>query len=174
MVIVTMNRTNSLSPGARLTDQLRENSRLRRERQDRLAKASTRSSRRNDMLPRLPTFGRRRESSASSIPLMFGRLLLRSPPLDFASLSLSVAITSSSMAKSATRPPSNGALIPLSTATGPRATATTASSFHHHTYKICYYCSVGALFNRRLPDNNRLPKAPPAPFALLDGACIAA
>lgn len=41
----------------------------------------------NDMLPRLelsifrlPTFGRPRESSASSIPFMFGTLLLRSAP----------------------------------------------------------------------------------------------
>jgi DNA modification methylase len=49
--IVMMDRTNWISPRAGLTDQLREKSRLRRERQHRLA--SIASPRRNDMLPRL-------------------------------------------------------------------------------------------------------------------------
>jgi hypothetical protein len=48
-----MDRIDSLLPGARLTDLLREKSRLRRGRQDRPAKASISNSRRNDMLPRL-------------------------------------------------------------------------------------------------------------------------
>ena len=46
-------RTNSILPRALLTDQLREKSRRRRDRQERLAKASTARPRRNDILPRL-------------------------------------------------------------------------------------------------------------------------
>ena len=46
-------RTNSILPRALLTDQLREKSRHRRDRQERLAKASTARPRRNDILPRL-------------------------------------------------------------------------------------------------------------------------
>ena len=46
-------RTNSILLRALLTDQLREKSRRRRDRQERLAKASTARPRRNDILPRL-------------------------------------------------------------------------------------------------------------------------
>ena len=46
-------RTYSILPRALLTDQLREKSRRRRDRQERLAKASTARPRRNDILPRL-------------------------------------------------------------------------------------------------------------------------
>jgi hypothetical protein len=41
-------RTNSILPRALLTDQLREKSRRRRDRQERLAKASTARPRRNE------------------------------------------------------------------------------------------------------------------------------
>jgi DNA modification methylase len=51
--IVVIERTNSILPQALLTDQLREKSRHRRDRQERLAKASTARPRRNDILPRL-------------------------------------------------------------------------------------------------------------------------
>ena len=46
-------RTNWISPEAGLTDQLREKSRLRRERHHRLVNAAIASPRRNDMLPQL-------------------------------------------------------------------------------------------------------------------------
>jgi len=48
-----IDRTNSILARALLTDQLREKSRHRRDRQERLAKAPTARPRRNDILPRL-------------------------------------------------------------------------------------------------------------------------
>src|ERR1700722_19023917 len=51
--MTVINRKNSISPRASFTDQLRQKSRLRRDRQERLAQASIARPRRNDVLPRL-------------------------------------------------------------------------------------------------------------------------
>jgi DNA modification methylase len=53
MEMVVTDRTNLIPPQSPFTDQLREKSRLRRDRQQRLAKASAIRPRRNDILPRL-------------------------------------------------------------------------------------------------------------------------
>jgi DNA modification methylase len=53
MEMVVTDRTNSILPRAPFTDQLRQKSRHRRDRQERLAKASIARPRRNDVLPRL-------------------------------------------------------------------------------------------------------------------------
>jgi hypothetical protein len=111
---VVIDRTNSARSSNTFTNKLHEKSRLRRGQQERLAKAKTVRPRRNDILPRLelsdiwiddlrPSPRKVRKLDAAHVREVASSI----SALGFCVLFLWVATTRSSMAKSATKPPSN-------------------------------------------------------------------